>query len=134
MVNKINRTLKSVGGIAIFVLLVLFSSLHTIQGNEAISVLNEPRLYVEEITIYDDHVNIQYEVNYPGFVELHLFDPEGEKIWIKGLVADKAGIHDFNISRKPMIEGKRYSFILKFKGKDYSRSFYNEVKKNKDSR
>ncbi len=129
-----NRAPKPVRGVAIFVLLILFGSLRTILGYQIVIVSNEPRLYVEEITIHDDHVNIQYEVNYPGFVELHLFDPEGEKVWIKGLVADKSGIHDFHISRKPMIEGKRYSFILRFKGKDYSRSFYNEVKKNKDSR
>lgn len=134
MVKKMNRAPKPVRGVAIFVLLILFGSLRTILGYQIVIVSNEPRLYVEEITIHDDHVNIQYEVNYPGFVELHLFDPEGEKVWIKGLVADKSGIHDFHISRKPMIEGKRYSFILRFKGKDYSRSFYNEVKKNKDSR
>ncbi len=107
---------------------------HITKGDASFSIINEPRLYVEEITIYDTYIDVKYEVNYPGFVELHLFDPEGEKVWIKGVVADHSGIHHFKISRKPMVEGKRYSFIMKFKGKDYSRSFQNDQKENKDSR
>ena len=86
------------------------------------------RLFIKKIQVHDTYVSVTYELNFPGFVELHLSNPEGRKIWIRGKVADQAGIHSVKINREPMEEGKRYSFILKYKGKDYSGSFYNEKK------
>lgn len=88
---------------------------------------NEPRLFISETKVHEQHVSIKYEINYPGFVELHLMNPEGKKIWIKGQVEDEAGIHEFRIARAPMEEGKRYSYILKYKGKERSGSFYNKT-------
>jgi len=93
----------------------------------------ESRLYIKEVTVYEKYVSIVYEINYPGFVELHLFDPEGDKIWINGEVADESGKNEYKIARDPMEEGKRYSFTLKYKGKDYTRGFTNELKVKKDS-
>ena len=86
------------------------------------------RLFIKKIDVQKTYVYITYELNYPGFVELHLTNPEGKKVWITGSVADQSGSHSIRISRMPMEKGKRYSFILKYKGKDYSGSFYNEEK------
>ena len=86
------------------------------------------RLFIKKIQVQENYVAITYELNYPGFVELHLVNPEGKKVWIRGSVADNAGSHTIKISRKPMEAGKRYSFSLKYKGRDYSGSFYNEQK------
>ncbi|MEM6633346.1 MAG: hypothetical protein AAF694_26980 [Bacteroidota bacterium] len=86
------------------------------------------RLFIKKIQVYDSYVSVTYELNFPGFVELHLSNPEGRKIWIRGKVADQVGVHSVKINREPMEKGKRYSFILKYKGKDYSGSFYNEKK------
>ncbi len=85
-----------------------------------------PRLYITGTEMATKAVVIKYDVTYAGFVELHLFDQEGSKVWIKGKVVDKVGSHVFPIPRKPLASGSRYSFILKYKGGEYSGSFYTE--------
>ncbi|MDX1906804.1 MAG: hypothetical protein SF053_07190 [Bacteroidia bacterium] len=84
----------------------------------------EPRLYINSTVNSTDFVEIIYEVNSPGFIELHLFDKAGKKIWIKGKVTDKAGADAIKIPRKPLVKDDRYTFVLKYKGKDYNGSFY----------
>lgn len=84
----------------------------------------EPKLYVNSPQSRPDHIRIQYEVNMPGFVELHLFDKEDNKIWIKGKVTDRVGLDFIAIPKGPLVVGDRYSIVLKFKGKDYKSSFY----------
>lgn len=88
------------------------------------ATLADPKLYVNSPQSRTDHVRIQYEVNMPGFVELHLFDPEDKKIWIKGKVTDRVGLDYIAIPKKPLQAGERYRIVLKFKGKDYKSSFY----------
>lgn len=94
----------------------------------AISALwNEPRLYLTKTLVHEQYVSVKYEINFPGFVELQLFNPLGERIWVKGVVNDKKGESEFRIARKPMEDGKRYTFIVRYKGKDHSGSFYNTL-------
>ncbi|MEL7530637.1 MAG: hypothetical protein AAFN10_04985 [Bacteroidota bacterium] len=95
----------------------------------------EPRLYINSPIMKTTQVQLAYEVTTPGFVELHLFDPDpdpevrGEpekKIWIKGKVTDRIGLDYIAVPLKPLGSGKRYKYILKYKGKDYSSSFYTD--------
>ncbi|MDX2282832.1 MAG: hypothetical protein NW241_01660 [Bacteroidia bacterium] len=83
-----------------------------------------PRLYLMGSARKGEFVEVQYEITNPGFVELHLFDAEGKKLWIRGKVTDRAGQDYIQIPTKPLETGKRYSFILKYKGQEYSGSFY----------
>lgn len=86
-----------------------------------------PRLYITGTQVTPNAILIKYDITYAGFVELHLFDQQGEKVWIKGNVVDKVGEHVFPISRKPLKAGQRYSYILKYKGREYTGSFYAEA-------
>jgi hypothetical protein len=79
---------------------------------------------VESTTNKGAFVEINYDINFPGFVQLYLFNAEKEQIWIKGNVTDRIGKGFFRISTTPLKTGERYSFILKYKGKDYTGSFY----------
>jgi hypothetical protein len=81
------------------------------------------RLYIKGVEMNGPAVEITYEITKPGFVELHLFSPEGEKIWIKGQVTDREGFDVIRIPRKPLEPGSRYKFILKYKGEDYTSFF-----------
>ena len=90
------------------------------------------RLDINEIKVQESYVQIDYEITFGGFVVLHLKNSTGEKIWVKGKVEDTAGNFIFRISRKPLELEKRYSFILKYKGKDYSGSFYNSTSKESE--
>lgn len=86
----------------------------------------DPRLYINRTDFKGDYMEINYEITNAGFVELHLFDPSGKKIWIKGKVTDRIGVDLIRIPKKPLKPGERYSFILKYKGKEYSGNFYTD--------
>lgn len=85
-----------------------------------------PWLSYKESKVAEKFVGLQYEISNPGYVELHLMDRDRKEIWVKGTVHDEKGLHWFRIPRKPLKAGERYSFILKYKGKDYRGSFRNE--------
>ena len=82
-----------------------------------------PRLYMKGTATQADYVEITYEVTFEGFVELHLFNREGKKIWIHGKVTDRAGVDRIRVPRKPLEPGQSYTFTLKYKGKDYNGRF-----------
>ncbi|MCB0841184.1 MAG: hypothetical protein KDD63_07050 [Bacteroidetes bacterium] len=85
----------------------------------------EPRLYIGTIKKTPQYVEINYEITVPGFVELHLFDPDGNKVWIKGRVTDRTGFDKIPIPAQGLKrKGERYTYFLRYKGKDYSGSFY----------
>ncbi|WNJ16037.1 hypothetical protein [Pontibacter sp. G13] len=100
------------------------------------SLTRAARLYVNSTQDIGDYYQINYEVNAPGFVELHLIGPNGKKLWIKGQVTERAyttstsdgrqeNIKDkFLIPKKPLKVGERYDFFLMFKGTEYKSSFY----------
>ncbi|MEZ4684685.1 MAG: hypothetical protein R3B47_01010 [Bacteroidia bacterium] len=45
-----------------------------------------------------EFVEIDFDVNYGGFIEIHLFDEDGKKVWIYGRVFDKSGKYLFKNS------------------------------------
>jgi hypothetical protein len=83
-----------------------------------------PRLYINQTNVASDSVRINYEINYGGFVELHLFDEEGKKIWINGDVKRRLGRYVFQIPTGPLKADMRYTFFLRYKGEEYHGSFY----------
>ena len=96
------------------------------EANLTAQLSKEPRLYVKTTQVNGDYMEITYEITSPGFVELHLFNPEKEKIWIRGRVTNRIGVDVIRIPRKPLKPGERYTFMLKYKGSDYNGSFYSE--------
>ncbi|MEZ4772091.1 MAG: hypothetical protein R3D00_02835 [Bacteroidia bacterium] len=84
----------------------------------------DPRLYITKLEQKADVVEIAYEITMSGFVELHLFDPDGKKVWIKGRVTDRVGVDKILIPRAPLKSGQRYTYFLRYKGRDYPGSFY----------
>lgn len=84
----------------------------------------QARLFIKSTENRGDFVEIVYEINFPGFVELHLSDSKGEKLWIKGTVTDHKGFGKVRVPTKPLEPGKYYPFILKYKGKDYKGTIF----------
>lgn len=86
-----------------------------------------PWLSYKEAKVAERFVELRYEISNPGYVELHLMDRDRKELWVKGKVHDSAkDMQHFRIPRKPLKGGERYSFLLKYKGKDYKGSFFNE--------
>lgn len=83
-----------------------------------------PRLYINQTNMSPSFVEIAFDVNYGGFIEIHLFDEDDKKIWIYGRVFDKSGNYVFKIPNKPLISGKRYRYYFRYKGEEYNGSFY----------
>ncbi|MDB4285943.1 hypothetical protein N9933_01415 [bacterium] len=83
-----------------------------------------PRLYINNTVMSDRTVNIEYDITYGGFVEIHLFDQENKKVWIYGVVNKKLGSYVFKIPTKPLNPGERYTYFFRYKGEEYSGSFY----------
>lgn len=111
------------GSLWIISLLLLVFLLPMTAGVQAGSP-KDPKLYIKSETVRNDYVEIVYEVTFEGFVELHLFNPDGKKIWIKGKVTDRTGLDKIRVPRGPLKDGERYSFTLKYKGKEYEGRFY----------
>ena len=94
-----------------------------------LSMTMAPWLSYKEAKVFDKYIELTYEISNPGYVELHLQDRDRKEIWVKGQVHDSAKeeeLQGFKIPRKPLKSGERYGFVLKYKGKDYRGSFYNE--------
>ncbi|MFK7973188.1 MAG: hypothetical protein AB8F95_22660 [Bacteroidia bacterium] len=83
-----------------------------------------PRLYINQTNMSSQFVTIDFDINYGGYIEMHLFDEDGKKIWIYGVVKDKMGKHSFKIPTKPLRTGERYSYHFRYKGEEYNGSFY----------
>lgn len=113
--------------LGLFIASLQFSFTQTgAQGKIATAFSDIPRLSLGEIQIFDEFIEIPYEINFGGFVELHLKNDERETIWVKRVVNDKMGNYALRIARKPLEANKRYSFEIKYKGRDYFGSFVNE--------
>lgn len=84
----------------------------------------DPRLYIKASTPNGEYMEINYDINAPGFVELHLFNPDKKKVWIKGKVTNKSGVDKIRIPNKGLKVNGRWTFVLKYKGKDYEGSLF----------
>lgn len=74
--------------------------------------------------VQGNSVKLGYEIPYPGYIEFHLFDPEGKKIWQNFGVQEK-GEHYQAVKRAPLEAGATYTFEFWYKGKPYKGSFTN---------
>ena len=83
-----------------------------------------PRLYINNTRVADKYIEIDYDITFGGFVELHLFDENDKKIWIHGEVNKKLGSYTFRIPAKPLTPGVRYTYYFLYKGEEYHGSFY----------
>lgn len=83
-----------------------------------------PRLYINNTRVLPKKVEVDYDITYGGFVEIHLFDQDNKKVWIKGKVCKKLGPYTFTIPSKSLKSGERYSYYFRYKGEEYQGSFY----------
>jgi len=91
-------------------------------------VTNHPQesidnLYLTGTSSTSSHVIITYDITFAGFVELHLFDAAGKKVWIHGIAEKEIGSHEMHVPAKNMKHGEPYKFILKYKGQDHKGDF-----------
>ncbi len=120
--------MKRLGFLLMFLMIVIFMTSMRFSSEKSSTFKDNPRLTMGDIIVYDQHVEIPYEINFGGFVELHLYNDKREKIWVKRIVNDQMGEYVLRIARKPLENDKRYSFELKYKGRDYYGSFTNKKK------
>ena len=81
-------------------------------------------LHLKSPLISGNSVKLGYEIPYPGYIEFHLFGPDGEKIWQSFGVRDK-GEHYQAIRRDKLETGATYKFEFRYKGKPYPGKFTN---------
>ena len=74
--------------------------------------------------ISGNSIKLGYEIPYPGYIEFHLFNPDGEKIWQSFGVKPK-GEHYQALRRDKMEPGATYTFEFRYKGKPYPGKFTN---------
>lgn len=79
-------------------------------------------LNLKDPLISGETIKIGYQIPYPGYIEFHLFDASGEKIWINSFVQEK-GEHYQALKRSKMESGQTYTFDIWYKGKKYQGSF-----------
>lgn len=84
----------------------------------------DPRLYINSVDNRTEYIEIQYEITSSGYIELQLFDKEENRLWITGKVTDRVGKDVIRIPTGPLKSGERYTFVLKYKGKEYDSFFY----------
>lgn len=107
-----------------FLILLFFTYITSPAFAQSSGSLQAPRLYINSVDNRGAYFEIQYEITAPGYVELHLLDENEEKLWVTGKVTDRSGVDVHRIPSSPLKAGKRYAFILKYKGTDYSSFFY----------
>ena len=79
-------------------------------------------LYLDAADVQAHQVDIGYEINYPGFLEFHLFDNDGKRIFLTSMVKEK-GKHAMRLKKKKLASSKTYSYYFIYKGKQYHGSF-----------
>lgn len=79
-------------------------------------------LYLSAASIEANLVDISYEINYPGFLEFHLFDNDGKQIFLTSMVKNK-GKHAMRLKKHKLISSETYSYYFIYKGKEYHGSF-----------
>jgi hypothetical protein len=79
-------------------------------------------LHLKAPQVTATNVKLGYEIPYPGYIEFHLFDGKGEKIWADYGVREK-GEHYQSLKRDKLEAGTKYQFEFWYKGKPYPGSF-----------
>lgn len=111
----------SIPGLAIFLLLVTAASYGFVSGPQTDS---DPKLFLTGVDFTSSHVIIRYDITFPGFTELHLFESStSKKVWIHGVADKEIGSQEMRVPTRNMKPGETYKYILKYKGKDYEGTF-----------
>jgi hypothetical protein len=105
------------------VLPVLFLLLSSRGYGQVAEYYEAPKLYLGSANLVGKMMEVGYEITTPGYVELHLIDANGKKVWIKGQVRNKKVTYTFKIPTEPMTKNMRYEYLLRFKGKE-EKSFF----------
>ena len=79
-------------------------------------------LHLKPTLVSGTTVSIGYEITYPGYIEFHLYNPEGEKIWITSAIKEK-GEHIQSLRRDKLSSGEIYTFEFFYKGQRFPGSF-----------
>lgn len=81
-------------------------------------------LHLKSPLISGNSVKLGYEIPFPGYIEFHLFAPNGEKVWQNFGVRDK-GEHYQAIRKDKLDSGATYTYEFWYKGKPYPGKFTN---------
>lgn len=108
-------------GLAIVLLLAVAASYGFVSSPQTDS---NPKLVLAGVDFTPSHVIIRYDITFPGFTELHLFENStNKKVWIHGVADKEIGSQEMRVPARNMKPGETYKFILKYKGKDYAGTF-----------
>lgn len=70
----------------------------------------------------DNAVKLGYVIPYAGYIEFHLFDAKGTKIWVDYYVREK-GTYYQSLRKDKLTAGQQYSYQFWYKGKPYEGKF-----------
>lgn len=82
----------------------------------------EIALHLQQPLISGNSVKLGYEIPYAGYIEFHLFDAAGTKIWVDYGVREK-GVHYQALRKDKLQTGQVYNFQFWYKGKPYEGNF-----------
>ena len=82
----------------------------------------EITLHLKPAIVSGNSVKLGYEIPYAGYIEFHLFDAAGVKIWVDYGVREK-GEHYQALRKDKLLEGKIYNYQFWYKGKPYEGKF-----------
>lgn len=94
-------------------------------GNEQYGISKgspEIALHLDQPLVSGNSVKLGYEIPYPGYIEFHLYDAAGTKVWVDYGVREK-GKHVQALNRTKLQGGQTYSYQFWYKGKPYEGKF-----------
>jgi len=96
------------------------------QQAELGTVMSEPDivLSLKPPLVSGNAVKLGYQIPYPGYIEFHLFGPDGTKIWQNFTVREKGEYYQ-SVKRSPLEAGATYRYEFWYKGKPYEGTFTN---------
>ena len=113
---------------ALLLSLLLFWTVPTAQaggGNDQYGISKgspEIALHLKPALVSGNSVKLGYEIPYAGYIEFHLFDATGAKIWVDYGVREKG--ENYQALRKDKLTtGQVYVYQFWYKGKPYEGKF-----------
>jgi hypothetical protein len=79
-------------------------------------------LHLKQPLLSGNSVKLGYEIPYPGYIEFHLFQEDGERIWQNFGVREK-GEHYQAVRLDKLTSGAVYHYEFWYKGKPYKGKF-----------
>lgn len=79
-------------------------------------------LHLMPAQVTESSVKLGYEIPYAGYIEFHLFDASGTKVWVDYGVREK-GKYFQSLRKDKLTSGAQYSYQFWYKGKPYDGKF-----------